>query len=124
MIRVLMAIDEDKDMAQVAREVGMNMTLLRETLNKLLDLMLIELVEKKLPSLDREFLGAMRKHLAQAIGPMAELLIEDSVSDMGLSMGEIPVQRAAELISSISREIPDEAARLQFQRSMIELIPK
>ena len=124
MIRLLIAIDENKDMPQIAKEVGMDITTLNITLKKLLKLKLIERVEKNVPFLDDNFLEALKISLSKAIGPMAEYLIEDVASDMDFSMSRIPKDQAAELISNLAVEIPDEGSRVQFQKSMIELIKK
>lgn len=124
MIRLLMAINEEKNMSQVAREAGMNMPTLRETLSRLMKLGLIEPVEKEVAFLDKKFLDTLKIKLSKAVGPMADFLIEDVVSEMEVSVSEIPVYRAAEVISSLAREIPEEGNRIQFQKSMIEMIPK
>jgi hypothetical protein len=100
MVRLLMAIDEHKTVAQVAVEVGMNMATLRQTLGKLLDIGLIE--------------------SAATGGPV----LEDIVAEMGLDPSTIPISRAPDLIVNLAREISDETRRLAFERSMIRLIPK
>ena len=124
MIRLLIAIDENKDMAQIASEVGMDITTLNTTLSKLLELKLIEHVEKEVPFLDKKFLTALKINLSKAIGPMAEFLIEDVVSNMDMSILKIPKDQAAELISTLALEIPEEDNRIQFEISMLELIKK
>jgi AAA+ ATPase superfamily predicted ATPase len=124
MIRLLIAIDENKDMSQIVKEVGMDITTLNTTLTKLLKLKLIEPAEKRVPFLNEKFLGALKINLSKAIGPMAGYLIEDVTGDMDFSMSRIPKDQAAELISNLAVEIPDEGNRVQFQKSMIELIKK
>jgi molybdenum-dependent DNA-binding transcriptional regulator ModE len=49
MVRLLMAIDEQKTIAQVATEVGMNMASLRQSLGKLLSVGLVEPVVRREP---------------------------------------------------------------------------
>jgi hypothetical protein len=124
MIRLLIAIDENKDMSLIAKEVGMDNTTLNTTLTKLLKLKLIEPAEKGVPFLNEKFMEALKINLSKAIGPMAEYLIEDVASDMDFSMSRIPKDQAAELISNLAVEIPDEGNRVQFQKSMIQLIKK
>ena len=124
MIRLLIAIDENKDMSQIAKEVGMDITTLNTTLTNLLKLRLIEPAEKSVPFLNEKFLEALKINLSKAIGPMAGYLIEDVAGDMDFSMSRIPKDQAAELISNLAVEISDEGNRVQFQKSMIELIKK
>lgn len=124
MIRLLLAVDENKTIHQVAEEVNMEAATVKKTLSKLLNQGLIEYVKKDVPFLDRIFLDALRINLSVAIGPMAEILIEDIVAEMDFNISEIPVNQAAELISSLSLEIPDEKSRLDFKKSMLAILNK
>lgn len=124
MIRLLIAIDENKSLHQIAEEVEMETTTLKKTLSKLLNQGLIEPVKKDIPYLDRVFLEALRINLSKVIGPMAEILIEDVVAEMELKTSEIPVNQAAELINNLALEIPDEKDRIEFKKSMLNILNK
>lgn len=124
MIRLLIAIDENKSLYQVAEEVDMQATTLKSTLSKLLEQGLIEPVKKDIAYLDHVFLEALRINLSKVIGPMAEILIEDVVEDMNLKASEIPANQAAELINNLSLEIPDEKDRIEFKKSMLAILNK
>ena len=124
MIRLLISIDESKKLEQVAGEVGMDSATLNSTLSKLLELNLIEPVQKEVPYLNKRFLDALKTVLSRAVGPMAEFLINDVADDMGLSLEKIPKSQAAELISALSLEIPDGSGKMQFKKAMLELIKK
>jgi hypothetical protein len=122
MIRLLIAIDENKSLYQIADEVEMEAGTLKKNLAKLLAQGLIEPVNKDLPVLDKIFLQALKINLSLAIGPMAEILIEEVVSDMELTAPEITIHQAAELISVLSHEIPDEKKRIEFKKSMMDIL--
>ena len=124
MIRLLIAIDENKNLYQIAEEVGMGSLAFKKTLSKLLDQGLIEPVQKDIPVLDQSFIQALRVHLSRAIGPMAEILIEDIAEDMEVDPRSIPVSQAAELIAHLSLEVPDEENRMQFKKSMLAILNK
>lgn len=124
MIRLLMAIDENKDVLQISKEIGMDISLLKQILSKLLKLKLIEPVKKSIRFLDKKFLESLRLNLSEAVGPMAQILIEDTVADMGLKMSEIPDHQAAELISNIAQEVPEENNQIEFKKTMIEIMRK
>ena len=124
MIRLLIAIDENKSLYQIADEVEMEDATLNKILSKLLEQGLIEPVEKDLPVLDKIFLQALKINLSKTIGPMAVILIEEVVSDMELTAPEIPVHQAAELITALSHEIPDEIKRIEFKKSMMDILNK
>ena len=124
MIRLLIAIDETKEMALIAKEVGMDLTTLNQTLKKLVELRLVEPIKRDSPNLNKRFFIALKMNLSKAVGPMAEILIEDVLTDMELRASAIPKNQAAELISTLSLEVPDEDARIQFKKEMLEIIKK
>ena len=122
MLRLLIAIDENKSLYQIAEEVDMGNTSFRKALSKLLKQGLIEAVEKNMPVLGKSFLETLRISLSRAIGPMAEILIEDVVAEMELNPVAVPVHQAAELITNLSLEVPDEDSRIQFKKSMLAIL--
>jgi len=124
MIRLLIAIDENKSLHQIAEEVDMGNATFKKALSKLLDQGLIAPVKKDIPVLDQSFIETLRINLSRAIGPMAEILIEDMAAEMELTPSEIPVNQAAELIANLSREVPDEENRMQFKKSMLAILNK
>ena len=124
MIRLLIAIDENKSLYQIADEVEMEDATLKKNLSKLLEQGLIEPVKKGLPVLDKIFLQALKINLSKIIGPMAEILIEEMLLDMELTATEIPVHQAAELITALSHEIPDDTKRIEFKKSMMDILNK
>ena len=124
MIHLLMVIDENKDLLQISNEAGLDISMLNQILSKLLKLKLIEPVEKRGRFLSNKFLGDLRLNLSQAVGPMAQILIEDTVAEMELKMSEIPEHQAAELISNIAQEVPEEINQIEFKKTMIEIMKK
>jgi len=124
MIRLLMVIDESKDLLQISKETGIEISMLNQILSKLFKLKLIEPVEKSNQFLGKKFLEDLRLNLSAAVGPMAQILIEDTVAEMELKMSEIPDHQAAELISNIAREVPEENNQIKFKKTMIEIMKK
>ncbi len=124
MMRLLIAIDENKSLSQIAAEVGMQPQTLKQNLAKLIQLGLVEPVRKGLPVLDKIFLPALNINLSKAIGPMADFLIEEIISELDVSTSGIPVHQAAEMITSLSHEIPDAEKRIEFKKAMMEILNK
>ena len=124
MIRLLIAIDENKSLYQIAEEVGMGTAAFKNALSKLLDQGLIEPVQKDIQVLDQSFIQTLRINLSRAIGPMAEILIEDMAAEMEIDPAAIPVNQAAELIAHLSLEVPDEENQMQFKKSMLAILKK
>jgi len=123
-IRLLIAIDEGKSLNQIADEVDLDNTSFRQALSKLLEQGLIEPVRNGIPLLDESFLESLRINLSKAIGPMAEILIADVMEQMDLDSAGIPVNQAAELITQLSREVPEGDSQIQFKKSMLAILNK
>ncbi len=117
MIRLLLAIDEHKSLYQIAAEVEMDAATFKNNLKKLLDQGLIETVQKAAAMVDRRFLPTLRMNLARMIGPMADIVVDDTVDEMRLDPAA-----AAELINRIALEIPSEDSRIRFKKSMIAIL--
>jgi len=104
--------------------VGMNVVSLRETLQKLLTLGLVQPVEKAEAVLNGRFISDLREQLARAVGPMADVLIEETLDEMRISLSRIPIHLGADLIGNLARQIPRAEKRVEFQKAMIEKIPR
>jgi len=124
MIRLLMAIDENKNISQVARAAEMNLSRVRDILGKLLKLELVVQVTKEIIYIDRAFIGFLKTKLSEAVGPMSEILIEDITDEMGLQIDRIPVDAAPDFVRNIAREIPQEENRTLFEDVLFSRIPK
>jgi hypothetical protein len=128
MIRLLIAIDENKNLYQISEEVDMGSLAFKKALSKLLDQGLIESVQKDIPVLDQSFIETLRINLSRAIGPMAEILIEDIAIEMevdpAVDPAAIPVSQAAELIAHLSLEVPNEENQMQFKKAMLAILNK
>ena len=122
MLSVLMELDGKKSIAVVAKKAGLSMGVMRRVVSKLFELNLIEPVEEAISRLDEDFFDYLKSQLAIAIGPIAEVIIEDVVIDLGHSLSQFPSYRAAELIDLISREIQREEKRTGFKQNMLSKI--
>jgi DNA-binding MarR family transcriptional regulator len=124
MIRLLLVIDEHKSLYQIAAEVQMDAGTFKKTLRRLLEQGLVETVQKRAALLDRSFLQTVQSSLTRAIGPMAQIVLEEAVAEMNLDPAGIPLDQAAELVSHLALEIPDEENRTLFRKALIPLINK
>ncbi|MBW2657916.1 MAG: hypothetical protein JRC59_09575, partial [Deltaproteobacteria bacterium] len=89
-LNVLMSLDGSKTVASLAQEKGLNIGTLRDTITRLLELKLIEPNALAIPIIDRDFLTYLTQELSQAVGPIAQILIEDAVVDLGNDLNRIP----------------------------------
>lgn len=122
MLSILMELDGKKSLAAVAKKISLNMGAMRETISRLMDLGLIEPVEGAVSTLDQEFLNYMRRELSLAVGPIAQVIIEDGAIDLGHDLSRFPTHLAAELVDLAAREIQKEDKRGVFQRNMLNKI--
>ncbi|MCP4691118.1 MAG: hypothetical protein GY859_23925 [Desulfobacterales bacterium] len=122
MLSVLMELDGKKNMGVIAKRTGMNMGDLRDAISRLWKLKLIEPLQKSRPVLDQDFLDFIRNELSFAIGPIADIVLEDGIDELGLDISRVPSQRAAELVDLLAREIrrPDKVAA--FKQNMLNKI--
>jgi len=122
MLEVLMELDGKKNLGSISKKTGMTTGNLRESVSKLLKLNLIEIVEGTGAFLDNDFMGYLNEQYALAIGPVAEVIIEDAVSDLGYKMSQIPSHKIAELIDLLSAEIQRDEKKEAFKLNMVKRI--
>ena len=122
MLTIFMEFDGKKNLATIAKKTGLKMGVVREAVNKLMRLDLIESAEDAISALDTDFLDYLRRELSLAIGPLAEVLIEDAMNDMGYSMERFPAQRAAELVEMLGKDIHREEKKTFFKQSLVRKI--
>ena len=124
MIRLLLAIDERKSLYQIAVEVEMDAAAFKKNLESLLEQGLIEAVPKTIARVDSGFVPSVRMNLARVIGPIADIVVDDSVAKLKLDVARISLEQAAELINHLALEIPDEGSRIRFKQAMIPILHK
>jgi hypothetical protein len=122
MLALFMELDGKKSLALISRKTGLKMSALREAAGKLLKLKLIEQVAEAIAAVDEDFMDTLKRQLSLAIGPLAQILIEDAVNDLGQSVARFPTRRAPELVESLSREIQREEKRTAFKQAMVRKI--
>ncbi len=122
MLTVLMALDGEKTLGQIAQNTGLNMATLREAVGKLAGLKLIEIVQSSPKVLDQDFLDFLISEMSMAIGPLGEVVVEDGLEDLGFNKSNFPTQRAAELVNLLAEEIQRDEKRNEFKQNMVQKI--
>jgi len=64
----------------------------------------------------------VEKELAQIIGPLAPIVLDDHISGLGESRDAFPKDKMPELIELLSNEITDARKMIDFQKSMLSII--
>jgi len=119
MLQVLMELDGTKNLGQVAQSLNMNLKQLRSILNRLYKLHLCETAKEVVPKLDKSFFHYLSVELARAMGPIADVVIEDEINEMGERQLKFPAHRAAELVDLLARQILREERKVAFQQAMV-----
>lgn len=119
MLEVLMALDGRTALGEVARKLDLSISDLRPHLQKLLEYGLIEEVKENVVALDPGFYGYLTGHLSRIAGPIAGVMVEDAVLEIGNGSTDVPKNRAGELIELLGRQIPDEGQRVGFIKMML-----
>ncbi len=124
MLKIFLQISEDKILAEVAKDADVNPTILKHNITKLMNLSLIEAIGVAIDTLGQDFFDTLKTALRLAVGPMADVIFEDALVDMEVSISVFPAHMAAQLINILAEEIPREEKRTEFQKTMINKIPR
>jgi hypothetical protein len=122
MLTLLMAINEEKTLLQVAKEIKLKPAVFKECFLKIYKLKLVEEVKEEVDYVDGKFLRSVREILVQLLGPLGEVLMEDAAEKINTEMPHIPKNNIAEYVQAIATEIPGDKQRTQFQKFMLEKI--
>jgi len=98
LLNVLMELDGKKNLGIIAQKTGLNMGEIRDVISMLLHLKLVESAAEKILMADDEFINFLNTQLSLAVGPIAEVLIEDEIANMDHGISSFPAFRAAELV--------------------------
>ncbi|MFP4314780.1 MAG: hypothetical protein ACLFQR_01020 [Desulfovibrionales bacterium] len=122
-LAILMQLDGNKSLGRISQATGLTMIQTRACIAKLLKLNLIVPADSSVPEAPvQEFLSFLKEQLSRAVGPIAEVLIEDAADEMGITLPSVPLSRGPEMIEIIGSFIPREEKRLAFQSAMLTKI--
>ena len=118
MLSVFMELDGKAPLGTVARKIGLNMSSMREIIAKLIQNGLVEKEDQKITMLDKDFFDHLVAQLSLAVGPIAQVLIEDEVENLGYELSRFPGHRVTELIERLAQEIRREEKKNVFLKVM------
>ncbi len=122
MLKVLIELNGEKNLAAVNQSLGMNLETLKDIINKLDKLQLVQEVKASPPMLNAEFMDFLKIQLSRAVGPIAQVIIEDEMKELRNRTKQIPIHWAAELVDLLSRQIHRDEQRMVFQQVMVKKI--
>jgi DNA-binding IclR family transcriptional regulator len=122
MLGVLMELDGEKDVGSIALAVGLSVPDTHDALVQLAKHNFVESNDDMVAVIDASFFEFLTAQLARAIGPIAGVVLEDTVADLGHTMSAFPRDQTAELVDALSREIQREEKKRRFKIDMVQII--
>jgi len=114
MLRIIEQIDGQSTVAQIAGRLELTPIDLKPSLAKLYQQKLIQPVAPAAHPLPAAFFSDLEKILAGAIGPIAQIVMEDCIHGLGSHRKHFPSTKAPQLIHGIAAKITDPSARKRF----------
>lgn len=121
-LKVLLVLDGKKNLGTVSEELGLKLGEIRNLIKKLLELQIIERVETRDSLVEEDFIGFLEAEFSLAVGPIAGVIIEDVLYELGMEPGKVPKHRVAELVETLSRQIPRNENKIAFEQAMMSKI--
>ena len=120
MLSILMELDGKKNLTSIAQGLGMDMAEMKEAIEKLSILKIVEQVRQQTPVVPLEFFDYLNTQLSFAVGPISKILIEDTVADLGKRVSGFPVPLTAELVDLLARQIRRKEKGITFRQNMVK----
>lgn len=122
MLMVLVQLDGRSNLAAVSKKAGLS---IKDAVNSVSQLLAINIIENT-PNggayLNKDFVSDLAKQLSVAVGPIANILIEDAVTDLGYTIDTFPAFKAADLVEMLAKDIKREDKRISFKQQMVARI--
>ena len=122
MMHVFFSVKDDRPASMVIAETGLEPDKAVKILTRLIELGLIEVSDKKSEFLGSDFFSALVTNLRIAIGPIAEILIDEAFAESGISRSKLRAENGAAIVRTLASEIADTEAKHRFIRIMTEYL--
>jgi len=119
MLEVLLALDGSANLLEISHKINASISDIRPAIIKLLEHELIEEVPESVVILEPKFFSFLITQLSIITGPIAKVIVEDALVEIGGESTVVPFSRAAELVALIGGEIPDDDQRREFVQSAL-----
>lgn len=126
--QLIATIDGQRTAAELARELGAEDIDLARTLYRLKLHGLVEITAAQAQQPQQRalagpgFFQVLNTAVAGALGPLAEIIIDDAVEDLGFTRATFPRDAVASLAERISAEIREPDKRVRFQQTMLQML--
>ncbi len=122
MLGVIQELDGKKTIGLVAKNMGLELDKLKAIIGKLLTHGIIAPVSQSMAVMKEDFFVYLTNQLSLATGPMAEVLIDEAVGNLGYTLSNFPKHRVQELIDLLAPRIFREEKRAVFKQNLYKKI--
>ncbi len=126
---VLRHINGKDSVKDIAEKVELNLLDVCKVFVKLYNAGLIEVagesIEEQAPAVsgvDPYVFAKISQRLAEVVGPLAEIIVDDAIKDLGEDKFAFPKEKLPDLVDLLSKEINDPQKLIDFQKDMLNLI--
>jgi hypothetical protein len=123
---VLSQVDGKKTVGDISDELKMGEYDTARNLYQLFSSGLIEVAttppRKARKVVDGGFLNLVEKELSEIIGPVAPVILDEEINDMGEERNSVPLEKVSLLVEKVSGEITDESQRIAFQKMALSAL--
>ncbi len=124
MLAVLLTLDGNVNLATISQQTGLPLETVSTTIEQLADLNLVVATNNGNDLLDDVVLVDIMSNLAMAIGPLAEVVFDETIQDLGYQRDSFPAAKLADLILALSKEIQRDDKKREFKMKMMDMIKK
>lgn len=117
MLDLLIMLDGRATVGEIAQKMNISLTDMHPLLSKLVA---YGVVEKAVDNIPPQFFGYMVAHLSRIAGPMAQVMVEDAVMDIGGGSSLVPKNRSGELIEMLAGQISNQKQKTAFIKAMLK----
>lgn len=122
--QVLAQVNGNRTVSQIVELTGKDEFSIAKILFQLHSVGLLEKIDnpkKSTPTkIDESFFKQIEAELTKVIGPMASIIIDEAIEDLGETRSAFPQDKIAALVEKVSSEITDEEKKMNFSKIMIE----
>ena len=122
MLAVIQELDGKKTIGMVAKNMGLELDKLKRIIGKLLTHGIIAPTSQSMQVMKEDFFVYITDQLSLATGPMAEVLIDEAVANLGYTLSNFPKHRVQELIDLLTPRIFREEKRAVFKQNLYKKI--
>ena len=121
-LEILHLMHKGKSIREIKKITGIDEKSLNSAVKSLILNRLAVKVVKNNNFIEKDFGQALGKNLAQALGPMAAVLIEDLFNELDVDKNKILKNQAAAIIRNLADEIKHNDLKISFIKTMTDYL--